>query len=76
MTAMNEVLFSHEDDHIRIVVASVYQQIVLSVQNRRTGRVLARELPAVQVEPIVLRGITTESVSADFSVAGLETTAR
>ena len=57
---MNEVLFSHEDDHIRIVVASVSQQIVLSVQNRNTGRVVARELPAVQVEPIVLRGMPVE----------------
>ncbi len=57
---MNEVLFSHEDGHIRIVVASVHQQIVLSVQNRDTGRVVARELPAVQVEPIVLRGMSAE----------------
>lgn len=57
---MNEVLFTHDDDHIRIVVASVHQQIVLSVQNRNTGRVVARELPAVQVEPIVLQGISVE----------------
>ena len=57
---MNEVLFSHEDDHIRIVVASVHQQIVLSVQNRNTGRVVARELPAVQVEPIILQGVPAD----------------
>lgn len=57
---MNEVLFTHEDDHIRIVIASVHRQIVLSVQNRNTGRVLARELPAVQVEPIVLQAVSAK----------------
>ena len=69
---MNEVLFAHEDDHIRIVVARVYQQIVLSVQNRKTGRVTARELPAVQVEPIVLQGMAGESASAHSLEAGLK----
>jgi hypothetical protein len=54
---VDEVLFSHEDGPVSIVVSSVDQQIMLCVRNIETGRVINQELPAIAVEPIVLQAV-------------------